>query len=165
MHAAITGTNSIGQLAFASLPMSAVSSFAGIASAVLYRSEYLPFRRLRFPASLSAFCARTILPLLQAPIQPGVQHRGANPDPQQMMHMQAAAAQMAHMAQMAQQGGGGGGAQQHAGAAVPAGAVGGNPPVQLVEALKAMGFSQEEATHALRATNNDIHAAVNLLTS
>jgi Holliday junction resolvasome RuvABC DNA-binding subunit len=81
-----------------------------------------------------------------------------------MMHMQAAQAAAAQ--QLAQQL-----AQQMAQAQVPgnhqnvAAAGHANPPAPLVEALRAMGFSQEEAVHALRATNNDIHAAVNLLTT
>jgi len=142
------------QLVLANSPGSVVSGLLGILSACIYRSETLRLHRFKFPPGLVRLCSQYILPLIEAP--------RAVPRHPVAFSTNSSAAQEGDRRgprMNAQQPRGEGIVQDTEWIDQQASV----PSDQNIAFLMALGFTQDQASLALRRTHNDLQLATNLL--
>jgi len=134
------------QLMLANFPASFISGILGIFSASIYRSETLKLDRFKFPASFVLFCTRYILPLIQTnkagqrnPIAVQMNGSGEGSRRSSRIEQPVQENEEAEWQTLEQ------------------------PSDQNIAFLMTLGFSQEQATEALRRSQNNLQLATNLL--
>lgn len=174
------------QLALSGVPSSAYTALIGLVLGILYRIEFLPFHRIRIPVWFANLCSTIFSPILSGSIFATL--AGVNPQGGQPAGGRRFVGGGGRLG-----GGPPGARNNGSGVAVdPSNSVGGYQPIEpegevlmgpdafpapsapyapahvqpdpnAVAQIVAMGFSEERARTALRATRNDVTAATNQL--
>lgn len=138
------------QMMFSNFPTSFIAGFCGIMGGLLYRSESLGLKKLKFPSFINNFCAKFILPQLQSANRP---RTFLNPTNGQPLSPSFSAFQQQ---------------QQRGQPIIPPIPTTPRPRAQppseeSIQTLTSMGFPREAVVQALTSANGDLEVATNLL--